>query len=418
MNGWEKPIRNAMILEFLEGKQLDSYWESTARINLWHGSVRSGKTVASIIRWLDFIAREAPDGPLLMTGKTMTTLKRNILVPMGEILGRTYLTYRKEIDALGRTIYLEGANDEGSEAKIRGETLAGHYGDEVTLWPKSYFNMALSRMSLTGAKGFFTTNPDSPNHWLRSEYLNRIDELNMRAFHFQLEDNPHLDPMFVEDLRREYTGLWYRRFILGQWVMAEGAVYDMFDEARHALSDAEIPYGDMIRYWISCDYGTVNPTVFLLVGQAKNGAMYVIDEYRWDSAQEGRQKTDVEYVHDFQEFAQGINYSKFFIPTDATSFALQAVKSGVNHVTAPNMDVLDGIRNVSTLFSNDLLFLHKERCRPTINEIEGYVWDSDAQEKGKDVPLKVDDHGPDALRYAIRNTRRYWYPYVTWGKAA
>src|SRR5690606_4293976 len=137
----------------------------------------------------------------------------------------------------------------------RGMTLAGAYGDEVTLWPESFFTMLLSRLSVPGAQFFGTTNPDSPGHWLKKRYLDRADELSLRRFRFTLADNPALDPAYVEALKREYTGLWYRRYILGEWVAAEGAIYDMFDPDRHVAR--ELP--EILHWWVGVDYGTTNP---------------------------------------------------------------------------------------------------------------------------------------------------------------
>ncbi|GAB7388986.1 hypothetical protein BSNK01_28240 [Bacillaceae bacterium] len=171
-------------------KQLSSITQSTARLNIWQGAVRSGKTIASIVRWLDFIAT-GPPGDLLMVGKTERTLKRNILDVLDQILGSRRFKYNKgegEVYICGRCIYVVGANDERSEAKIRGMTLAGAYGDEITLWPESFFRMLLSRLSVRGAKFFGTTNPDSPYHWLKRDFLDKSD-IDLRTWHFTLEEN-------------------------------------------------------------------------------------------------------------------------------------------------------------------------------------------------------------------------------------
>lgn len=400
-----------MLFQPPEGKQLASIFESNARLNLWHGSVRSGKTIGSMFRWLDFV-NNAPPGDLLMTGKTLTTLKRNILRPLSDLTGEDYFAgiSKKEIQMLGRRVYVEGANDESAVGKIQGMTLAGHYGDEVSLWPESYWQMGLSRLSVKDAKFFGTTNPDNPHHYLKTDVLDRTEELDLTDFHFVLDDNPFLDPVFVDALKREYTGLWHLRYVQGLWVVAEGAIYDMFDADVHVVDPGEIPE-KIVRYWIGCDYGTTNPTVFLLLGQDKTGMLYVIDEYRWDSKEQGRQKTDSEYSRDFQKWNGKIRYSNVFVPPDATSFALQMHRDGIPRIATPDNTVIDGIRNVATVFSNDLIRISK-KCPGLIRELQGYMWDAKAQETGIDKPIKQDDHGPDALRYIIRMIRQYWQPYL------
>lgn len=394
-----------MAFEPLIGKQATSYANSDARLNIWHGSVRSSKTVTSIYRWLNYVNLEAPPGDLLMTGKTLTTLKRNILTPMSEITGEDYTLGGKEIQILGRRVQIEGANDERSEGKVRGMTIAGHYGDELTLWPESYFKMGLSRMSVEESKFFGTTNPDSPYHWLKKDYLDRESELNLKSFHFQLEDNPYISQSFVNDLKKEYTGLWHRRFINGAWVIAEGAIYDMFlddnSAESHVVNSDDIPWDNLIRYWIGIDYGTTNPTVFLLLGQAKDGTIYILREYRWDSKAKGKQKSDEEQAQAFLDWAGKVAYKNIYLDPSAVSFGLALQNKGVKRVVKADNTVLDGIRNVSTLLSAGLLKINRD-CEGLIKEMSSYSWDTKAEEKGEDKPIKKDDHGPDALRYPVR----------------
>lgn len=382
--------------EQLSAKQLNSVTKSTARINIWEGSVRSGKTIASIIRWVEYI-KTGPQGDLLMVGKTERTLKRNILDVIEDIVGTKNFRYNRglgEVYIFNRKVYIAGANDERSEGKIRGMTLAGAYGDELTLWPESFFKMLLSRLSIKGAKLFGTTNPDSPYHWLKTEYIDN-NNIDIKVFHFELEDNLALDPEYVKELKREYTGLWYKRFILGLWVLAEGTVYDMFDEGKHVIS--EMPVCE--RYWISIDYGTNNPTVFLLQGQ-KSEIYYTLQEYYYDSRKTGHQKTDEEYAEDLKIFIGDKYITNIVVDPSASSFIAQLKKDGFYNVRKANNDVLDGIRHVSTLLSNGKYFIH-ESCKNLIKEKASYVWDIKAQQRGEDKPLKQNDHASDAERYGI-----------------
>ena len=189
------------MIDLRAGKQLDSILDSTARINIWQGSVSSGKTISSLLRWIEFCQNGAK-GNLLMIGKTERTLKRNVIDVLSDILdgSGSFITRTGsgEIQIGNRTIYIVGANDERAEAKIRGLTLAGAYGDEVTLWSESFFNMLLSRLRVPNAQLFLTTNPDSPNHWLKKKFLDRETELDIQNFAFQLGDNHTLDPKYVE----------------------------------------------------------------------------------------------------------------------------------------------------------------------------------------------------------------------------
>jgi len=389
-------------------QQKFSYRNSNRRINLWEGPVRSGKTVSSIFRWIKYIGN-APDGDLIMTGKTNGTLYRNIIRPMQELLGDD-MYYHQELDSRvidmwDRKIYCFGANDERAEAKIRGMTAAGGYGDEITLWPESYFMMHLSRMSVAGAKFFGSTNPDNPQHWLKT-MINRKNDLDMNVFHWPLEANMlsnggFLPDEFVEQLKKEYVGLWYRRFILGEWCVAEGAIYDFFDELIHVLRDA--PSAARF-YQVSIDYGTNNPTSFGLYGFNPHTKPRVWRErgYFWDSKKEGRQKTDREFSKDLRRFLGTIKPRKIIIDPSAASFKLQLKKDGFLNVVDAENEVVDGIRTQARMLqSGEYAIINHPTNQPCINEYYGYVWDEKASKRGEDKPLKEGDHTKDDERYLL-----------------
>ncbi|WP_062306600.1 PBSX family phage terminase large subunit [Alicyclobacillus sendaiensis] len=383
-------------------KQMASIRDSTARLNIWEGAVRSGKTIASMVRWLDYIAT-GPPGDLLMVGKTERTLKRNILDVLEQILGPRLYRYNKgegEVYICGRKIYVAGANDERAEGKIRGMTLAGAYGDELTLWPENFFKMLLSRLSVPGAKLFGTTNPDSPYHWLKEQYLDNA-ELDMTSWSFTLDDNPNLDPAYVESLKREYTGLWYKRFILGLWVMAEGAVYDMWDDTLNTFADDDMPPGlkTVARRYVSVDYGTQNATVFLDCLD-DGDTLWVVNEYYHSGREHGRQKEDAEYADDLIRFV-GADRPRFVIvDPSAASFKVALRRRGFLVKSAEN-DVLEGIRMTSTMIAKRKLRVNRDRCKNLIKEISGYVWDEKAAERGQEKPVKQNDHAVDAMRYLV-----------------
>ena len=241
----------------LTRKQANSYAESTARYNIWVGAIRSGKSFASLLRFVKFI-RQGPKGPVVIIGKSREAIKRNVIGPLRDLLGShiTYYAGKGEAQVGDRLIHVIGANDERAEHKIRGATFAGAYVDEITIIPESVFQMLVGRLSIKGAQLFGTTNPDSPFHWFKKKFIDRRDELDLKMWEFRLEDNPSLDATFIHNIRKDYQGLWYDRYILGKWVLAEGTVFDFFDRNLHTI---DFPPGAAEKYICGIDYGTTNP---------------------------------------------------------------------------------------------------------------------------------------------------------------
>ena len=392
-----------------------------ARLNILDGAVRSGKTVASIIAWVNFVITYAPSGvPLLMVGRTERTLYRNVIEPMITMFGERYCRYRQaqgEFYFHGRLIYLVGASDERAEQKIRGLTVGGAYCDEITLLPESFFKMLLSRMSVAGARLYGTTNPDSPHHWFKRDYLDRSDELDLRRWVFRLEDNLSLPPAYVAALKKEYTGLFYKRFIDGLWCLAEGSIYEGIDPALHYVD--RLPER-IIDTYVSIDYGTTNPFVclYLVIALHPDTSMpclYVADELRYDSKKHGRQKTDSDYSMLLRTWLTSlpVQPTRLFVDPSAASFIVQAHKDGIPSLAPANNAVLDGIRETTTLIGQQRLLFVEPRVKEALGEMLSYVWDTKAQQSGSDAPLKKDDHAPDALRYGVRGTAHIWRRWVT-----
>jgi PBSX family phage terminase large subunit len=423
-----------MDLRPLVGKQRESARLATARGNLWEGAVRSSKTISSIMVWLRYV-RTGPPGNLLMVGKTERTLKRNIIDPITEMVGARRCRYRAgagELDLFGRRIYTAGANDERAADKIKGMTLAGAYCDEVTTYPQSFFAMLGTRLSVEGSQWFGTTNPAAPTHWLKRDYLDRAKlhlqrdgtvvehheggRLDLHRFTFQLDDNPTLSPAYVAALKAEYVGLFYRRYVLGEWVLAEGAVYDMWDPARHVVTWDQVP---IIHRWLSVgvDYGTVNPFDAILFGIGVDHAIYGISEYRHDSRRARRQLTDPELSMEMRTWLTRVRYPRsqlrgvkpevVCVDPSAASFKTQLFRDGLPAMNANN-DVLNGIRTVSALLAADKLKIVGSDCPWLVDEIPGYAWDDRAAEKGEDAVLKVNDHSCDGGRYGLHSTRSRW----------
>jgi len=399
----------------LNPKQKFSIKDSNARLNFWHGSVRSGKSVGTDFRFIKALGEPMkglpPDAVDVMVGKTLDSLKRNVINPIIELVGpdnATYYSGKREFHVWDRIVYTIGANDDRSEGKIRGSTIRKCLGDELTLWPESFFKMLDSRLSLECSQFFGTTNPGPPKHYIKRDYIDRGAELNVNSYKFVLDDNTALlrdSPSYVEAIKKNYTGLWYKRFILGEWCMAEGSIYDFFDEDEHTL--IVCPEADY--YVVGGDYGTSNPTCFILFGvnMRKKPKIWAEFEYFFDSRREQKQKTDSEYSVDYKAFCrahlgeywQTRVRSSFFDPS-AESIQLQLRRDGVISVTDANNDVLPGIACVATMLKNGDYAIHK-RCKNLIDEKYAYVWDQKKQEKGVDEPLKESDHASDAERYAV-----------------
>jgi len=394
------------MIKELSPKQKESLTTSHKRLNFWTGSVRSGKSFSALLRFIEFCLSDIK-GDFCIIGKTEDAIKRNIIAELHRLLGKSirYSSGKREAMIYNRKIHVIGANDDRAEGKIRGSTFAGALVDEVTLIPEIFFKMLLSRLSVEGAQLFATTNPDSPHHWLKRDYIDRRNQLDCIVYNFELEDNPSLAKSYKDNLKKEYQGLYYDRFILGLWVVAEGAVYDFFDKLRHTIKEPP-GYGD--KYIVGVDYGTTNPAAFVMIGQANHTYpnMWLEKEYYWDSKKELRQKTDSEYAKDLIDFCRGKNIDTIYIDPSAASFIRECNYQGLYNITPADNMVLNGIRHVTNLFVNGTFKICKD-CTATIKEMESYVWDDKATLRGIDKPSKTNDHCLDALRYGLM----HWYEY-------
>ncbi|MEU5343015.1 PBSX family phage terminase large subunit [Streptomyces sp. NPDC020766] len=401
----------------LSRKQLRSIGQATARINLWHGSVRSGKTIASLLAFVIAVATAGPSGLIIVVGRSLQTIERNVLEPLQDRalfgpLTRHIVHTRGATTAtiLGRTVHLIGAADARAEGRLRGLTAQLAYVDEATLIPEGFWTQLLARLSVPGARLYATTNPDSPRHWLKVGYLDRAHELNLRAWHFKLADNPSLSAEYVADLTAEYVGLWRRRMIDGAWCVAEGAIYDMWDESRHVVT--ELPA--MRRHWCGIDYGTTNPFSAVLLGEGVDDRLYVCAEWRHDSRTTHRSMTDAQYSRAVRKWLDtlGITPEWTFIDPSAASFSTQMWQDGHPGLARATNDVTDGIRSVAALLEAGRLLVHAS-CAGLLSELPGYSWDPKATERGEDAPLKIDDHSADALRYVVHSTAHEWRHLLT-----
>jgi PBSX family phage terminase large subunit len=382
----------------LSDKQIASFRESNARLNIWEGAVRSGKSFISLLRFVQAL-KYGPPGQAMIVGVSRDAIQRNVVLEICAIMGMPAPTPKStQMNILGRIIHLVGANDERAQRRIQGSTLALAYCDELTLIPQGFFKMLLSRLSVTGAMLFGTTNPDSPFHWLKADFLSKED-LDMKVFRFKLDDNPSLGQTYIDNLKREYSGLWYKRYIEGEWVLAEGTVYDFFDEDDHIINT---PPGPAEYYVIGIDYGTSNPTTFSLIGYNRKlyPNLWLEKEYFYDSRAMNRQKTDTEYVEDLKKFIQGRVIRCIYVDPSAASFKLEMMRQGLGGIIDADNDVINGIRFKSKLLSNGTYKIC--RCCPNaIREFQTYRWDEKVSLRGEDKPIKEHDHSLDSQRYAI-----------------
>lgn len=404
-NATKKGLRS-IIMSIYTSKQLDlmRMWQKNQlkRINLLEGSVSSGKTWISLVLWA-FWVKTMPDDPdclYLMSARSLTTLKRNCLLLLQSLIGEKNFTFslsQKEGRLFGRHILLEGANDAQAESKIRGVTLQGAYVDEATKLPHDFWIMLLSRLRKPGAKLFATTNPDAPGHWLKTEYIDRADEIDILVLKFLLDDNTTLPQEYVDNIKKEYTGVFYDRFILGAWVLAEGLIYPMYQQALEDPPEGSKP----TDYRLSIDYGTMNAFAALL--WEKHGSVwYAVKGYYYSGRDTGVTKTDQEYGEELDKFVDGLMLPiKTIVDPSAASFITLLQKSGNYRVIHANNDVVDGIRETATAILKGLI-----KISPSIKEwrqeAEGYVWD---ETTGEDRPIKEADHYMDSTRYLVHTMR-------------
>jgi len=377
-------------------KQNQSFLEATRRFNIWVGAVRSGKTFASIRKFIDRIKWGIP-GDAMIVGVNRGSIHRNILTHMFKTLGFPCPSPMSPKTSLfGRDVYFVGAPDISAVSTIQGSTLAYAYVDEATNLPEPFWKMLESRLSIDGAQLFATCNPEGPSHWLKKEYLDS-KEHDLIYWNFNLDDNPSLTDKFKKDLKASYKGMWYKRYILGEWAMATGAIFDGFDN----LNIYEKPYPKPSFYCAGIDYGTVNATSCHLAAVSPHSwpQIRIEKEYYFDSKKYGRAKTDRELALDIRKFLENESITSLYVDPAAASLKLELRNMDLPVIDANN-DVLFGIKVMSQYISGKNLVVHKS-CTNLIEQIQSYAWDPKAADRGEDKPIKKDDHAVDSTRYLI-----------------
>lgn len=375
------------------------------------GAVRSGKTSLMVVAFVDWAMREFSGQRFGICGKTVGSATENMVIPyisMHYAKKRYTLHWRRsqkilEVRQGPRVNYFEvfGGRDESSFALIQGRTLAGVLLDEVVLMPESFVNQALARCSVEGSKAWFSCNPGPPSHWFKENWIDKREEHNALRLHFTLDDNPSLSEKKKEQYRRDFTGVFYDRYVLGLWVAAEGLVYPMFSEKRHVLEEPVETEG---AYYVSSDYGIQNPNVWLLWRKEKGEKRWIcLKEDYYSGREERRQLTDGELVDRLDKMLGGIKVERVIIDPSAASMIAQLRRRKYNTRKADN-NVSIGISDVCTMLQDgNIAFM--PCCKNTIKEFGAYFWDENAADRGEDTPLKDNDHAMDAVRYFARTMR-------------
>ena len=377
-------------------KEAALWWENGSEDGIiCDGAVRSGKTLCLGLGFFLWAMARFCGQKFAICGKSVGSVRRTVLAEVKQWLKNDGFRF-EEFRADNRLVvthngkqnefYLFGGMHEGSQDLIQGMTLAGALLDEAALMPRNFVEQVSARCSVAGAKLFLSCNPAGPKHWLYEEWIQKAEEKNLRYLHFTMADNPSLSDSVRKRYERMYSGAFYKRYVLGLWVSAEGRVYDFFRE-----EDAvPVPEGPFEKWYISCDYGTVNPASFGLWGR-KDGVYYRVQEFYFDSRREGRQMTDGEYAKELDKLAGGRAIEAVVLDPSAASFMEVLRRKGYS-VVKGNNDVLSGIRITADLLKAGKLVICRA-CRDCLREMELYVW------ADGDKVKKQFDHAMDDMRY-------------------
>ena len=391
------------------------------------GAIRSGKTVSMSLSYTMWSMANYDGQNFIMAGKTISSFKRNVLQNLKLMLtSRGYhwiyhisgdFPNMLEVSRNGRTnyFYIFGGKDEGSQDLVQGITAAGAFFDEVALMPESFVNQATARCSVEGATWWFNCNPAGPMHWFKLEWIDKRIKKRLLYLHFTMDDNLSLSEKVKEKYRAMYAGVFYLRYIKGLWAVAEGLIYTMLtDDNLYTDQERPVALKNTAMKAITVDYGTTNPCVFLEVWD-DGQTIWIDQEYRWDSrSEEARrsanpQRTDAQYADDMTEFMgmEPQNQCMVVVDPSAASFITELRSRGL-YVKPANNEVADGIRVVGSLLAKRNIRINKDNCMGLISEMQSYVWDDKAAERGEEKPVKQKNHGPDALRYYCYTVLPKW----------
>ena len=364
------------------------------------GAVRSGKSLCMFVSFIVWAMTNFKNASFAVCGRTASSVRRNLIAPYLPVLSQ--LGYRCTLKLSGgnikvrmhgyeNTFWIFGGKDEASQSLIQGMTLSGVMFDEVALMPRSFVEQALARCSVEGSKFWFNCNPSNPAHWFYNEWIKKADSKRALYLHFSMEENPSLSKEMLQRYENMYSGAFYERFVKGRWVAADGLIYPMFGDSCIADCPQQCS-----GYYISCDYGTVNPTSMGLWGES-GGVWYRTHEYYYSSKRSGAQKTDEEYYAELEKLADGRRINAVICDPSAASFIATIRKHGRFKVIPAKNDVLDGIRRVSDCLKSGRIKICRG-CDDSVREFSLYCWDEGA---AKDCPRKENDHAMDDIRYFV-----------------
>lgn len=405
-------------------KKVLTWWCDTSPVKdkdgiIADGAIRSGKTVSMALSFVMWAMERFNGQNFIMAGKTVGSFKRNVWIWLKLVIISRGYRVRKATE-IGENVFIIsrkgknnyffifGGKDEASQDLVQGITAAGAFFDEVALMPESFVNQATGRCSVEGSKFWFNCNPEGPMHWFKVNWIDKAKEKNLIYLHFTMDDNWSLSEKIKARYRSMYAGIFFKRFILGLWVLAEGVIYDMFDQEKHVIRDENFKREIMEKgrlWYIANDYGT--GTVFVLgLFCIYQGKKYLVKSFYWDAKAQMKQKTDGEYAEDLKDLINIIKprpVQMIIIPDDALSFIAECRKQHIGPIKVYKRDpgtVIRGIRvQANALSKGEYFILDDPSNWPIIEEYPSYVWDPKAQERGEDAPLKQNDHGKDMERY-------------------
>lgn len=382
----------------LSPKQIEFCREGNRRWNFKGGATRSGKTYLDF-RWiipLRIRERIGQEGLVVILGVTKSTIERNVLAPMRDIYGDELvgtISSDNTVTLFGEKCYALGAEKVSQVSKIRGASIKYCYGDEVADWSEEVFELLKSRLDKECSCFDGTFNPQYPTHWLKV-FLDSDADIFSQTY--TIDDNPFLPESFRENLKKEYAGtVFYDRYILGKWALAEGLIYPMFGSDCIAPTEPRT----YTEYMISMDYGIQNPTAMLLWGKCGK-VWYAVKEYYHSGREERNQKTDQQYYEELEKLAGDLPARKLIIDPSATSFIALCNQKKRFLVWRAHNEVIEGIRHTASCLSDGGIKIN-DCCDRTIKEFQMYSWDDKAQD---DKPIKENDHAMDAVRYFVQTT--------------
>lgn len=407
--------------EFGEKQLYTLTWWSDAAMHdydaiICDGSIRAGKTMTMAVSFILWAFTAFDKQVFAICGKTIESVRRNIVTHLPQWLdGIVRIQERRSENLLiisfaGKTnrFYLFGGKDEGSAALIQGMTLAGVMFDEVALMPRSFVEQALARCSVEGSKFWFNCNPDSPEHWFYKEWIQKHKKKNALYLHFTMEDNNSLSEKVKKRYENMYSGVFYDRFIRGLWVVAEGLVYDFFQSKKETIIET-VDMNDYNEFYVSIDYGTINPCSMGLWGVNSEGAARIKESY-FDSRKEGRQRTDEEHYQALVELVEDLPITRVIVDPSAASFIECIRRHGEFRVKPAINSVIDGIRITSSLLNAGMIRIDPS-CKDCIREFGLYRWD---EKKTADTVLKENDHAMDEVRYFCNTVLRKKFKWLDW----